>query len=487
MSDLSGIKQNLFTQGTPEPVRSICQTMKNAGFQIYIVGGAIRNLIHNRLYNNNEQVDTDFDFATDATPEQVMNLFAKQRVVTIPTGLKHGTVSIVIDHQNYEITTFRVDSDYADGRHPDKVSFTPSLLEDLKRRDFTINAIAYDIFTEELFDPFNGIDDIRAKTIRAVGNPLTRFLEDGLRPIRACRFAAALDYAIDPPTFAAISEAIHIVKMVSPERVHDELMKLMKTPVPSVGLDYLRHSGILALFLPELIEGVETTQNEFHKYDVYYHNVYTCNAVPRNKPLLRFAALFHDLGKPRAKEYAIRNGNGNVFYNHEVISAKMTEKILKRLKFSNQSLQYIVLMVQMHMFYYTEEWTDGAVRRFLRKIDGNLELLGDLFLLRKADRIGSGMRTGDAEILDRFYERIQRILEADNALKVTDLDIDGNIVMQAYGIKPGPMIGKILNAMLDKVLDNPELNTREQLIRIGLEYIQNPTPEQPEEDESYLI
>lgn len=474
---------NLFPYEIPADLVFITEKLKSEGFEAYLVGGAVRDLI---LYggtaaaSENSYGGMEFDLTTNATPEQVISLFRKNgrtRVFTVPTGLLHGTVSIIISKDNvassYEITTYRIDSVYKDGRHPSSVRFSSSLTEDLARRDFTINALAYDIQEKIIIDPFQGLGDLKRGLIKTVGNPLTRFMEDGLRPVRACRFAAQLNFHIDEATMEAIPAVLETVKMVSMERIHDELIKLMRSDKPSDGIEYLRKTGLLEIFIPELLEGYRHSQNEFHKYDVYYHNLYTCDAVNPEKPQIRLAGLFHDIGKPRAQYYASTNGNGNVFYNHEVIGEKMTEKILKRLKFSNNDMKKIKKLVKLHMFYYTEEWSDGAVRRFLKKLRDDSIELEELFELRKADRIGSGMRTGDAEIIEKFKARIRNIINEDNALKVTDLDINGNEIMKKFNIGPSKVIGEILEYMLQKVLDNPEFNKKDKLYEIGGEFLKN--------------
>lgn len=310
----STISLKLFPTKVPEQLMLITRILQENGFDAYLVGGAIRDLI---LKPDQTDHVKDFDFATNADPVSVQKLFKQKGYATVPTGIKHGTITVIIQDIHYEITTYRIDGDYSDGRRPDSVVFSSSIIEDLSRRDFTINAMAYDLVNESLLDPFNGFEDLKKKIIRTVGDPISRFQEDGLRPIRACRFAAVLQFEIETQTFEAIAQTLDIVKNVSMERVHDELFKLMAAPLPSVGLEYMRKSGILPLFIPELLEGYNIPQNEFHKYDIYYHNLYACDAAPSHLPLIRFAALFHDIGKARAKEYALKVGNGNVFYNHD--------------------------------------------------------------------------------------------------------------------------------------------------------------------------
>lgn len=471
-------KVELFQGSIPIDILYIFQKLKSNGYEVFLVGGAVRDIILAGEYSKANLADSDFDFTTNAKPDEIISIFkerGKSKVFTIPTGLNHGTVTVVIEKNDnfsrYEVTTYRIDGTYEDGRHPSNIKFSNSLEEDLSRRDFTINALAYDAIEKRLYDPFNGIKDMKKGLIKTVGDPLERFREDGLRPLRACRFAAQLEFKIENNTVEAIPLTLDIAAKVSLERVNDEIIKLIKTKKPSTGLEYMRQSGLLNLFIPELLEGYNIDQNEFHKHDVYYHNLYTCDAVTSDKPLIRLAGLLHDIGKPRAKNFALTNGNGNVFYNHEIIGERITQRVLKRLKFSNSDLNYVIKLVKMHMFYYTKEWSDGAVRRFLRKIDGNKSFLEDLFELRRADRIGSGLKLGDADILQKFRQRINAIIDADNALKVTDLDVNGHDIMERFNLKPSRIIGDMLEFMLQKVLDNPGLNKKEELFLIGTEFL----------------
>jgi tRNA nucleotidyltransferase/poly(A) polymerase len=304
MQNLQPIEKDLFSNNIPEDLVYISQTLRESGFEVYLVGGAVRDLILSGGYSHADLNDSDFDFTTSAAPQDVQKLFrknGKSRIFTIPTGINHGTVTVVIDKGDksfhYEVTTFRIEGEYLDGRHPSNVQFAPSLKEDLSRRDFTINSMAYDILDKKLYDPFDGLKDIENKLIRTVGDPYERFEEDGLRPIRACRIAAQLNFNIEDRTFDAVKNSRHVVNKVSMERVHDELLKLMKSEKPSAGIEYMREGGLMVLFIPELLEGYSVPQNEFHKHDVYYHNILSCDAAPRTKPLVRIAALFHDIGK----------------------------------------------------------------------------------------------------------------------------------------------------------------------------------------------
>lgn len=430
-------------------INRITETFRRHNFECYMVGGSVRDLlIGHEAY--------DFDFATDARPNDVMKLFKR----VAPTGIKHGTVTLIIEGQTYEVTTYRSDGVYLDGRRPESVNFSDSLEEDVMRRDFTINGLAYDLELHEVIDYVGGIDDIAAKRIRTIGSALDRLGEDGLRSYRACRLASKLGFVIDETTLTAIRDTIKVAEGVSVERVRDELIKLLQTDKPSVGLEYMRVTGLLDLFLPELSACYGVSQNKYHMHDIYHHCVYSCDAAIKRDPIIRLAALLHDIGKlPTRRE---GDSGDNVFYNHEVIGARMTKKIMRRLKFSNEEIERTVNLVYNHMFHYTDEWTDGAVRRFMRKV--GIENLLDLFELRKADRKGNGSREGLPVPILELEKRIKKIIEAENAITVKDLEINGYDIMSEFSVKPGPVIGRLLNELLEIVLDNPDLNTKEYLL-----------------------
>jgi len=431
---------------------SLVKRFKDNGFDCYLVGGSVRDLIlDHELY--------DYDFATNAKPEEVMKLFRR----VIPTGIKHGTVSVLKNNRTFEVTTYRADGKYVDGRRPESVSFSDTITEDVLRRDFTINGLAYDIFNEEVLDYVGGLEDLRKGIIRTIGDPIARFSEDGLRTYRACRFAAKLGFEIEQATFDAIGQCLDVAQKVAAERVRDELNKLLETEKPSTGIEYLRKTGLLRLFLPELADCYEVDQNKYHVHDVYYHSIYSCDAGPREEPLLRLSALLHDVGKVSAK--GIGDDGEGTFYNHEVIGARMVRRIMKRLKYSNEELARVNNLVINHMFHYTDDWTDGAVRRFMRKV--GVENLTDLFTLRMADRKGNGSREGLPAPIRILQSRIAKAIEEENAITVRDLQLNGHDLMSTFGLNPGPAIGRILNELLEIVLDDPELNTRESLMDLA--------------------
>jgi tRNA nucleotidyltransferase (CCA-adding enzyme) len=448
----------------PDTVKKLAKIFKSNGFQIYLVGGAVRDDFLGKLENN------DYDFTTDALPEEVMKMFPN----VIPVGIEHGTVLVLFEKEQFEITTFRTEGTYSDNRRPDAVNFVKNIDEDLKRRDFTINAFAYDISKKKVLDKFNGKKDLKKKIIRAIGNPEERFSEDALRMLRACRFAGKLNFVIEENTLEAMKKLSPLIQNISKERIKEELVKIMLTDKPSVALEYMRIAGLMKFILPELLNGYGVVQNRFHKFDVYYHNVYSCDAAPKDNYLVRFAALFHDISKPQTKrEKEEENEGENSFYNHEIIGSRAANYIMKRLKFSNDEIKKVTHLIKFHMFYYTDQWTDGAVRRFLRNV--GVENLSELFLLRDADRIGNGMKTGIPKVFLDFKDRIKKILEIDSALKVKDLSINGDILIKELDLKPSPLIGEILDYLLELVLDNPELNKSEILLENAKEYYSKKT------------
>jgi poly(A) polymerase/tRNA nucleotidyltransferase (CCA-adding enzyme) len=296
-------------------IETIYQTLTRAGYQAYMVGGSVRDWLLGIEAS-------DFDFATNARPEQVMTLFRR----AIPTGIKHGTVTVLLHDIHYEITTYRNDGTYSDGRHPDSISFSESLEEDVLRRDFTINGLAYDLGSNSVIDHVDGLTDLERGTIRTIGSAMERLGEDGLRSYRACRFASRFGYAIDKDTMDAIAATLDISAKVSAERIRDELLKLLATPKPSLGIELMRATGLLQQCLPELAGCYGLSQNRFHIYDIYYHNLYSCDAAPAGQPMIRLAALLHDIGKtPTRREAA---DGEHTFYNHEVIGARMVKNIM---------------------------------------------------------------------------------------------------------------------------------------------------------------
>ncbi len=360
-----------------------------------------------------------------------------------------------------EITAYRTEGPYTDGRHPDWVRFGASIEEDLARRDFTVNAMAFDPHAAVFADPQGGLADLSAGVIRTVGDPDARFGEDGLRPLRGARFAAVLEFSVDPATLAAMGRARAGLARVARERVRDELVKLLAAPRPSVGIEILRETGLLEDILPELLEGVGMEQNRFHAHTVYEHTLRTLDAAPAARPVVRLAALLHDIGKPRTR--VVVDGEGT-FFNHQQVGAQLSREILERLRFPRAQTEQVTHLVAEHMFHYTPDWTDAAVRRFLRRVGtGSLD---DLFSLREADAAARGGREVGAGPLEELRARIDAVLARSEALSVGDLALQGEDVMRALGIGPGPEVGRALAALLERVLEDPSLNRRERLLAI---------------------
>jgi len=449
------MKARINAEAIPPDVLDLCRQLREAGHAAFVVGGSVRDLLIGRPPG-------DFDVATSAHPEVTMRLFGKR--YAIPTGLQHGTVTVLAgkppDQRHVEVTTFRGEGAYLDGRRPSTVTFSATLDEDLARRDFTMNAIALDLESGVLVDPFDGQGDVARKIVRAVGDPFLRFTEDGLRPMRAVRQAAQLGFTLDPNTQAAIPRTFESFRKVSAERIRDELRKLLLAPKPSHGLELMRATGLLAEVLPEMLPTIDCVQNRFHKHDVYQHILATVDAAVPDF-IVRMAALVHDLGKPKTQAPREDAPGEYSFFRHEQVGVDMAETICTRLKLSAAERTTLCALVGGHMFFYTPDWSDGTVRRFVKRIGPDLVPL--LFALREAD-IASRGQGEDPQCETRdLRARIDQVAAVDAALRVTDLVIDGKDVMRVLGIPPSRRIGQILEQLLEKVLDDPKLNERATL------------------------
>jgi putative nucleotidyltransferase with HDIG domain len=446
-------------------LKEIALFFSREGKQLYLVGGAVRDQLRGKKAQ-------DWDLATDARPEEVTALFrkpsggteGKARGFVIPTGIRHGTVTVHYKNREFEVTTFRTESDYLDGRHPDKLAFAGTIEEDLSRRDFTMNAIALKLPEGKIVDPFGGAGDIRRKLIRCVGDPLERFGEDGLRPLRALRFAARLGFELDGPTREAIPKTLKVAARVSPERVRDELDKIIGSPSPSPAFRLMEETGLLELFLPELAACRGVEQKGCHRFDVLDHSLLACDYAARHAypEDVRLAALFHDIGKPRTREA----GEQGVwtFHRHEQASAKMAANIMSRFRYPNARIDAVRHLVAEHMFHYEEAWSDGAVRRFvIRAGEGNLE---NLYRLRRADAYGMTGTEPALDSLAALISRVDAVMAEGRALSLKDLAVSGKDLMEA-GIPPGKHMGIILGELLEAVVDDPALNTREKLLEIA--------------------
>jgi tRNA nucleotidyltransferase (CCA-adding enzyme) len=442
----------------PDDVLSVLRRLRTAGKQAFLAGGAVRDIV--RTAQGEQAMPQDFDVATDALPEEVQRLFPR----TAPTGIAHGTVTVLAGTHDVEVTTFRGEGPYLDGRRPSSVTFLGDIEGDLARRDFTVNAIAWDPLVDDLRDPFGGVGDLERRRLRAVGDPLARFREDGLRPLRAVRFAATLRLALDRPTEKAIPQTLDVFDKVAWERIRDELIKLLVRGRPaSRGLRLLRRTGILARVAPELLEGVGFQQNPFHAWDVFRHTSLAVDFAPAD-PIVRLAALLHDVGKPRAAEPPGPKGD-HTFYRHEFIGEEMAREILLRWKLPHRDVERVALLVREHNWYYRDEWSDATVRRTIARI-GPAEL-PTLWALRRADLRARGRLVEEGlENQARLEARFEMESRRASALKIGDLAIGGREVMEALSVRPGPVVGQVLARLLERVLDEPALNTRERLLAL---------------------
>ncbi len=431
----------------PEAANYIIQTLMAHGYEAYIVGGCVRDSVLGRT-------PQDWDITTSATPEQTKALFRR----TIDTGIEHGTVTIMMDHVGYEVTTYRVDGKYEDHRRPKEVTFTASLLEDLKRRDFTINAMAYNE-QEGLVDIFGGAEDLRRGIIRCVGVPQERFDEDALRILRAVRFAAQLDFEIEAKTRQAIREKAEFLRDISAERIQVELTKLITSDHPERIIDAYE-LGITAIVLPEFDTMMETPQHTvYHKYDVGRHTVAVMQNIDAT-PILRWAALLHDSAKPECR--TTDEQGVDHFYGHPKAGKAIARRVLRRMKLDNDTIQRVERLVEWHDFGLDGTVTKKTLRRALNRMGP--DLFDDYAKLRRADMLGQSdyMQEKKQQDYQHLLEMYREIREAQECLLIRDLKLDGKDLI-AMGVQPGPDMGKILNDLLQQVLEEPQLNTKEKL------------------------
>lgn len=454
-----------------------------AGYKAYLVGGAVRDMLMKVPAH-------DWDVATNATPQDVIKLFK----FVVPTGIEHGTVTVHYKGNEIEVTTFRTEAGYSDGRHPDSINYAATIEEDLARRDFTMNAIAASLEDGIITDPYGGQDDIKNKLIRTVGAAHERFMEDGLRPVRALRFASKLGFSIEKNTYSEIfkKEIQAKAASISIERFRDEFEKIMSSPKPSVGLKLLEESGLLDIFIPEfkICRGcIQSDYRAFHKFDVLDHLFYACDGAPADKLNVRLAALFHDIGKPAAKKIlheTVLDGEKNdgskkeietiTFYNHEAFGEKITQKLMTRLKFSNDMISNVCHLVKEHMFHYESNWSEAAVRRFIIRVKP--ECMEDLYDLRLADMYGMYNEKVDVrysesvKLLLELKARVEKELSKKTALSLKSLAVNGRDLMQ-LGIPTGKELGRILNELLECVIEDPAMNNKEMLIETAKKIFYN--------------
>ncbi len=474
----------------PEKILIILKQLELAGFEAYIVGGSVRDLLINKK-------PKDWDITTNAKPKEIISIFGKDDSFY---ENNFGTVGVKIRDKNkeveniVEITTFRIESIYSDKRHPDKIKFAKTLKEDLERRDFTVNTIVLRL-NYKIIDLFNGQQDIKNKVIRAVGDANERFNEDALRMMRAVRFASQLSsgdnlqflkdrkgigqqnkklrdekteliealWRIGDKTFTAIKKNAHLLKNISPERIRDELEKIILSDRPAWGIELLVETGLMKNIMPEIYDTIGVRQNRHHYYGpfntVYKHMLAALKTCPSKKLEVRLASFFHDIGKPKSKR---GHGYNSTFYGHEYIGARLTKKIMERLKFPRKIIDKTALLVKNHMFYYNvDEVGERGVRKVVRKV--GLENINDLIDVRIGDRLGSGVAKAVPYKLRHFKYMVEKV--SHHPISVKQLKINGNDLMTELKMKPGPKIGAILNVLLAEVVDKPKLNTKKLLIK----------------------
>lgn len=493
------MKHSIDKNSIPFHVSRVTETLKNVGFQAFLVGGCVRDLLMNKT-------PKDWDITTDATPEQIINIFTPSASQNLGTSsLAGGGITKVVYENDFgtvalidelepldspirqiEVTPFRTETTYSDHRHPDKIIFAKTLQEDLSRRDFTMNALAYDIQNDILNDIYNGQNDISKRHIKTVGDARCRFEEDALRILRCIRFSAQLDFSVSHETMDAMVHVKHLLKNISAERIRDEFIKIIDSKNPIIGIGLMKQLGILELIIPELLEGDKCFQGGVHKYDVLEHLLHACqHAADKDYPFhVKLAALFHDIGKPRTK----REGKLKpTFYGHEVVGAKMTKKIMERLKFPKADIEIVTKYVRWHMFMSdTETITLSAVRRMIANVSQPQQSLPgsgqghqphpnpllegegaapehpiwDLMKVRECDRVGMA-KTEAPYRLRKYFAMIEECLR--DPISVSQLKVDGNYLMHTLHVKPGPRMGWMLHTLLEEVIEDPAKNTIEYL------------------------
>lgn len=441
----------------PKEVHHVSKTLEKGGFEAYLVGGCVRDLLIGRT-------PKDWDLTTNAHPEQIQSLFPEDDTFC---NNDFGTVGVKFEDAEdstlevIEVTPYRTEGTYSDARRPDKVEFGVSLEEDLKRRDFTVNAIAYRIADEKLVDLFCGTEDIKKKRLKTVGNPDERFGEDALRMMRAVRLAAQLNFAIESETMRSITDNSQLLERISIERIADEFEKILNSDTPMQGIVFLERLGMLNYVLPEIQDAIGCEQGGIHAFDVYEHLLRTCQAAADKgfSTEMRYAALLHDIGKPATRTIGGKN-KAYSFFGHEVVGARMTRKILKRLRMPREFSQNVEKLVRWHMFFSDpDEITLAAVRRTIVRIGE--EHIDDLLNLRVCDRIGTGRPKEQPFRFRKYKAMVDEALR--DPISVKMLKVDGKGIMNITGEKPGKRLGYILHALLEEVLDDPSKNEKKHL------------------------
>jgi len=517
----------------PAPALYILYRLKKAGYEAFLIGGSVRDVLANAwgYYTNPKRIDCDdFDYTTNAVPEQTMVVFPKSfyensfgTVSVTPGDLRelmgwprelpteqamppeapdripisgatrvHESLSLPVRRppaeklKNFEITTFRVGEKYeVNNRQPSSLSWGKTVREDLTRRDFTINALALTLplsKLEEIFaapdfpaeihvngsdysliDEYHGLDDLHDNLITTIGDPDSRFQEDALRLMRAVRLSVQLNFAVEEKTYQSICRNSRLLSTISGERIRDEFLKILASDYPKEGIQLLDETGLLPYILPELLEAKGVEQSGHHLTDVWVHSLDALANCPNPDPIVRLATLLHDVGKPATRA---RAHGQYTFYNHQVVGAHMTKKICARLKLSREQTSRVFLLVRHHMFHYLPENTDASIRRFMRQV--GLENLNDILDLREADRLGSNARKTSW----RLEEMKQRMIaQLHQPMQVRDLPIDGHDLMEKFHLRPGPILGRVLNALLEQVLEDETYNDRDKLLQLAGELI----------------
>jgi tRNA nucleotidyltransferase (CCA-adding enzyme) len=435
----------------PKEVNLILEKLIGKNYEAYVVGGCVRDLLLDKK-------PKDWDVTTNAKPEEVKKIFPKNFYEN-----KFGTVTVLTDSKDetlkeIEITTYRKDGKYSDKRHPDEIKYAKTIAEDLARRDFTINAFALSE-NKEIIDPFDGQKDLKNKIIKTVGKAEERFDEDALRMLRAVRFACALDFEVEAKTFKAIQKNAGWIQAISKERIKDEFIKIIASQKAAEGIDLLQKTNLLKYVLPELEKGVGVSQNKHHIYDIYEHSLRSLKVAAEKdfSTEIRFAALFHDIGKPETKQ---GEGPDSTFYNHDYVGAKFTARILERLKFPNKFIDKVVLLVRNHMFVSDpERLTEAGARRLIARV--GKENIPDLINLRIADRLGMGRPKEKPYRLRTIEYMIEKVSKDPISAKM--LKINGSEIMNLLKIEPGPKVGAILDVLLSEIIEEPKKNDKKKL------------------------
>jgi poly(A) polymerase/tRNA nucleotidyltransferase (CCA-adding enzyme) len=451
----------------PQEILTLSEALRNAGFEAYLVGGCVRDLLVGRE-------PKDWDITTNANPEQIQSLFEDTFYEN-----EYGTVGIVTKSEDprqkvVEVTPYRIEGKYSNARHPDQVTFATNLSDDLRRRDFTINAIAYEPSAGTIIDEHGGKEDIARKCIQTVGNPHERFEEDALRMLRAVRLAAELDFTIESKTAAGIAAQAGQLDKISRERVRDELIRILMSDRPMQALYVAQKLGMLKYIIPELEEGIGCAQNQAHSFDVFEHGMRALqHAADKHWSLdVRLAALLHDVGKPRTRVWSDEK-NDWTFHGHDVMSGKMAKKILIELKFPKETIEKVTTLTRTHMFFSDPDVvTLSAVRRVIARV--GKENINDLLNLRVCDRIGTGRPKEHPFRLRKYMSMVDEAMR--DPVSVGMLKIDGAKILE-LGEKPGPRVGWILHALLEEVLDEPSKNTEEYMEKRSRELMNLPEEE----------